>query len=281
MLKNRFFRACLMIALCIALFTGVFAAFGWGNLLPQVGATILYPFQWVASTVGHAVSGFVQHFRDIDSLQEELDALRAENESLRRQITDADILADEHSWLYAYLSMKEEHEDYGMLSAAVITTVSSDAGGGAYTVEMTLNKGTASGVSEGMPVVTVEGLVGIVTEVGYNFCRVRTVLHTDSCVGAITTRGHVTGLCEGDFTSLHAGQTVLRYMEAEADVAEDDIVVTSGKGSVYPYGIPIGRVQSVSSNAFSRTTEAVVQPFVDMTDLRQVIILTSYDRSVG
>lgn len=281
MLKNRFFRVCLLICLCMALFTGVFAIFGWGSFLPRVGGTILYPFQWAASTVGRAVSGFVSHFEDTDRLMSEMESLRSENESLRAQLTDAQLMSDEHSWLYAYLSMKEEHDDYSMVSATVITSASSDSDGGAYAVELTLNKGSSSGIETGMPVVTVEGLVGIVTETGANWCRVRTVLHTDASIGAITSRTGETGLCEGDFSTLHAGCSVLRYMKAEADVAVGDIILTSGKGSVYPYGIPIGVVTGVAPNAYSRTMEAEVRPFADMTGLKQVIILTSYDRSVG
>jgi cell shape-determining protein MreC len=45
---------------------------------------------------------------------------------------------------------------------------------------------------------------------------------------------------------------------------------------VYPYGIPIGRVTSVSYNAYSRTTEAVIRPFVDFSDLRHVTVMTSF-----
>lgn len=279
MLKNKVFRICLLVSLCLALFTGTFAVLGLGRFLPAVGASILYPFQWAASTVGDAFSGFASHFRDTDALQKELDSLRAENESLRAKLTDAQILADEHSWLYAYLSMKEEHNDYTTLAASVITSVSSDSDGGEYIVEMTLNKGASSGVRTGMPVVCVEGLVGLVTEVGPTFCRVRTILHTDASVGAATTRAGVTGLCEGDYTALHSGQMILRYMEAEADVLEDDIIVTSGRGSVYPYGIPIGRVTGISSNAFSRTTEATILPFADMTELKTLLILTSYEKT--
>ena len=53
-------------------------------------------------------------------------------------------------------------------------------------------------------------------------------------------------------------------------------MVTSGRGSVYPYGIPIGRVSSVSANPYSRTAEAVVQPFVDFSRLTHVSVLTAY-----
>ena len=75
-MKNKFFLVCLCIGLCIALFTGVFAVMGWGDLLRQVGGTILYPFQWVAARVSAAASGFGQYFTDVNRLSEEAQALR-------------------------------------------------------------------------------------------------------------------------------------------------------------------------------------------------------------
>lgn len=279
-IKHRFFIVCLSLALAIALFTGVFAVMGWGSLLRDVGSTVIYPFQWVFAKVENAVQGFGQYFADIHSLQDQLESLKAENESLKSELIDAEIMADENSWLYKYFSMKEEHGDYTFCAAGVIASSSSTGISGNYVTEMTLNKGTTSGVEAGMPVISPVGLVGVVVEVGLNHCRVSTVLDTSVSVGAVTTRATENGLCEGDYEQIHDGNAVLRYMDEEADVMPDDIVVTSGLGSVYPYGIPIGRVISVSSNAYSRTTEAVIQPFTDFSDLTQVVILTSYTHYV-
>ena len=78
--------------------------------------------------------------------------------------------------------------------------------------------------------------------------------------------------------SLLALVCALPSLAEEADVAGEDIVVTGGQGSVYPYGIPIGRVVEVSYNAYSRTTEATVAPFVDFSDLSHVAVLTDYRR---
>ncbi len=275
-IKQKFFLVCLSLALAVALFTGVFAVMGWGSLLRDVGATIVYPFQWVVRRTADAVEGFGSYFEDIHKLREEVEALEAENEALRQQLVDAQIMADENAWLYRYLSMKEENGDYALCAAAVIASASPVGEGGAYVTEITLNRGTSSGVEVGMPVVTVSGLVGVVVDVQLNHCRVSTILDTSVSVGAVTTRASESGLCEGDYTLVHDGQARLRYLPEEADVAAEDIVVTSGLGSVYPYGIPIGRVVSVSSNGFSRTTEAVIAPFTDFADLTRVIIMTDY-----
>lgn len=277
-IKQRFFVVCLSIALVVALFSGVFAVMGWGSLLGEAGSAIIYPFQWLAARGQDAVVGVAHYFRDLDSLREENESLQAENQALRDQLLDAEILADENAWLYRYLSMKEEHEDYALCAATVIASASSVGEGGAYVTEITLNRGTASGVQTGMPVVTSTGLVGVVVEAGLNHSRVTTILDTSVSVGAVTTRGGERGLCEGDYSLVHEGQSVLRYLAEEADVQAEDIVVTGGRGSVYPYGIPIGRVVSIRYNAYSRTTEAVVAPFVDFSDLSHVAVMTAYER---
>ena len=275
-IKQKFFIACLGLALAVALFTGVFAVMGWGSLLSDVGSAVMYPFQWVGSKIGGGVSGFFSYFADIRDLRDEVESLKNENQELKDQLVDAEIMADENAWLYHYLTMKEERGDWSLCAASVIASATASGEGGDYATELTLNRGSASGIAAGMPVVTGSGLVGVVVEVGLNHCRVMTLLDTSVSVGAVTTRATENGLCEGDYAGLHEGHATLKNLPEEADVEVGDIVVTSGRGSVYPYGIPIGRVTEVTANAFVRTTEAAVQPFTDFSDLTQVMIITKY-----
>jgi rod shape-determining protein MreC len=275
-IKQKFFIACLGLALAVALFTGVFAVMGWGSLLSDVGSAVIYPFQWVGSKIGGGVSGFFSYFADIRDLRDEVESLKNENQELKDQLVDAEIMADENAWLYHYLTMKEERGDWSLCAASVIASATASGEGGDYATELTLNRGSASGIAAGMPVVTGSGLVGVVVEVGLNHCRVMTLLDTSVSVGAVTTRATENGLCEGDYARLHEGHATLKNLPEEADVEVGDIVVPSGRGSVYPYGIPIGRVTDVTANAFVRTTEAAVQPFTDFSDLTQVMIITKY-----
>ena len=71
-IKQKFFIACLGLALAVALFTGVFAVMGWGSLLSDVGSAVIYPFQWVGSKIGGGVSGFFSYFADIQDLRDEV-----------------------------------------------------------------------------------------------------------------------------------------------------------------------------------------------------------------
>lgn len=253
---------------------------GWGSFLPRVGSTIMYPFQWLTSRAGDGIAGFFQYFEDVDKLRDELDSLKAENESLKGELVDAEIVQDENAWLYQYLSMKVENPDYALCAATVTAVTSVTGAGGDYLTSLTLNRGSTAGIAAGMPVVTGRGLVGVVSEVGPNYCRVTTMLNPSAAVGVITSRAGERGLSQGDYALVQNGQAIVRQMREGADVAVGDILLTGGQGSVYPYGIPIGRVEAVSANAYSRTTEATVTPFVDFSDLSQVLIMTEYDRTL-
>ncbi len=292
-MKHKFLLACLCVALAVALFSGVFAIMGWGSLLRDVGGAVIYPFQWIGHKTADGFRGFVRYFSDMDEILNEKESLEAELESLRGELAAAELERDELARLYAYLEIKEGHTDYTLCPALVVatTTVSTvspglsegdgEASSARVATALTLNKGSRDGVETGMPVITPEGLCGVVVEVGNNHCRVATVLDPSVSVGAVTSRGGENGLLEGDHTRQYEGMAVLRYLRAEADVTTGDLVVTAGTGSVYPFGIPIGRVSEVSSNAFSRTTEATVIPFVDLSDVRHVAILLDYDRTVA
>jgi len=275
--RHRFLMKLCVVALALALFCGVFAVMGWGALLHRVGGTVIYPFQWVFSKVEDGISGFVSYFEDVDKLKNEIEALEKENESLKAEIQDAEIILQEQYWLYEYLSMKQEHEDYHMCAASVIAQ-GGQVGSGVYATLLTLNKGSAHGIKVGMPVVTISGLVGMVTEVGINQCYVQTILSTSSSVGALLVSTREQGLLEGNFSCLYDGNAMMKYLAEDAEITENDVIITSGQGSVYPYGIPVGRVGDVKVNPYSRTQEITVSPFVDFSDLDEVIILTSYLR---
>ena len=276
--KNKFFIIGIASVLAVSLFCGVFSVMGWGNLLHEVGGTVIYPFQWVFSKIGDGIEGFGSYFSDIDELQDEINALREENESLKSELIEAGIAKDENAALYGYLNMKNEHADYTLCPATVIAASSSSPLGGEYVTHITLNKGSNHGVKVGMPVLTPVGLVGMVIEVGLDHCRVQTVISTSSCVGGVTAGSGELGVVEGDLSCMYDGYAIMKQVDENADVEVGDIVVSNGNGSVYPYGIPIGRVAEIGMNAYSRTKEVKIEPFCNMKDIESVAILTAYDR---
>ena len=137
--------------------------------------------------------------------------------------------------------------------------------------------GVGAGVTVGMPVLTDDGIVGRVTEVGRTYCRVSTILNYDSSIGAYIERSGEVGIVCGDFERREDGLCLLRYLPFDADVEVGDKVVSSGLGSVYPRRLVIGEVAYVTGDPYDHTKLAVVRPAADLAGLTRAMILTSYE----
>ena len=273
---NKFLIVCISLALAVALFCGTFAAMGRANLLGEVGATVLYPFQWIFTTVGNAIDGVGRYFSSMDELIAENESLKAENEELKSQIIKAEVIAEENMRLYGYLSMKELFVDLEMCHASVIATEKVQSENAVYA---TLSCGTSSGVKVNMPVVTSLGLVGYVCEVSSEWCRVKTLMSSSCVVSATALTSGESGMAKGDYSLTGEGLFRITEISENAEISEGEIIVTRGDGKLYPASIPIGRVERVEKNALNRTTEAVCRPFVDMrlSSDSHVMVITGFE----
>ena len=128
-----------------------------------------------------------------------------------------------------------------------------------------------------MPIIVKEGLVGSVCEVGGAWCRVRIISEASASAGAYISRSGEVGVIDGDISLKGTGSCYLNYLDPEADIEIGDMVYTSGLGSVYPRGLYIGKVTSVTSNAHLRTKEATVSLAVDVDELSYVLVITDFE----
>ena len=130
-----------------------------------------------------------------------------------------------------------------------------------------INAGRDLGVDKDMPVVTPEGLVGYITQVGASDSVVQLLMRTR--VSALIQATRAQGI-----VSWTDGQFRLRFVEASNLVQEGDLVVSSGLGGRYPKGIPIGTVVEV--NQEKRTPvflRVILKSSVDFSVLEEVFVL--------
>lgn len=137
-----------------------------------------------------------------------------------------------------------------------------------------IDRGSRDGVRTGSVVVTPEGLVGHVMEVAATSAVVLVASDPRSSVGARVqrSRSRALGICQG----LGGRRLRCSYLNLEADVVTGDIMVTSGlggKGGIYPPGIVIGKVVSVTQDPAVSARTAVVEMAVDPTCLEEVVVL--------
>ena len=274
--KNKFFAVCLCVAVAISGLSSTLALMGHGGVVRNAVGTVATPFRLVATVFTNAAEGFGKYFNSIKSLQEKNDALKQENQALRDRLERAELLEDENQRLKDYLSIKGEYPSFSFEEGMVIGREASN-----YVTVLTLNRGTVHGVENNMAVITEEGIVGCVSEVGLTWCKVSTILETARSVGVYLPRNNAGGILSGDFSMRADGLCKLTFVEADVknlDIQPGDAVYSSGIGSVYPADVKVGEVVSVQIDSVSRTLIASVRPAVDFSEPDHMMIITGYQK---
>ena len=270
--KNKFFYVMTVLALTLTIVPSVFYSLGLTILFRDAVCVLLTPMQKVFNYATEAVDGFAAYFYKFDELIEENNALRERIAELEQQNYDAAQLEERSAWMSNFLELKNQHTDFKMLSASVTGRES-----GNYSKILTIDVGSGAGVTMNMPVITSEGIVGRITELGYNWAKVTTIVESQSSVGAYIERTEDAGICEGEFALSSDGLCRLSYLPAEAEVRVGDRVLSTGYGSVYPRGLVIGYVETVGINELTRSPDVTVKCAVDFSELTKVMIITDFE----
>ena len=268
--KNKFFIICFTVVLCLTVFSVVLSASGHAWFLKDAFNVISTPFRAAFNYCAHGISGFVDYFTEFDRISEENEALRQENEELKQLQSDLEVLKEENAWLKDFLDVKNHNTTFEFEDAVVVGRNSSSA----HTTLM-LNKGSVHGIEEGMVVITGQGLVGRVTEVGLNTCEVLCITDISSSAGALVERSAMIGIAEGYYEN----ECRFLYTTGFADISDikvGDVIISSGSGSIYPYGLKIGTVTEVKLDDASRSVIATIKTAVDFDDVTRVMIIKSF-----
>lgn len=271
LIKSRFFIISLAVALLLSIVPGVLCAMGQGSYIRSALVTVATPFRWAFTKVGEGLSGFSMYFRTLEELRDENEALRAELEGYKNLVYDAELIGEENEFLSEFLGIKEEHVDFLFEDATVVGRESTN-----YRTVYTLSKGTLHGIEVNMPIITEEGLVGHITEVGATWSKAVLITETASAVGGYIERSGVLGVVEGTYELRTEGTCRMVYIEPDSDIRVGDKVLSSGMGGVYPRGILIGHVSEISVDENTRTLTALIEPSADLDSISKLMIITEY-----
>ena len=132
-----------------------------------------------------------------------------------------------------------------------------------------LDRGRVHGLRSGMPVVTGQGLAGLVTATAPHAVRVMLLLDRQSAVDGMVQRSRAPGIVHGQGT----GELRFEFAVRGDDVQVGDAVISSGLGGVYPKGLRIGEVVEVSKPDARLLQEARLRPSVDFQRLEQAYVM--------
>nr|WP_325195533.1 rod shape-determining protein MreC [uncultured Oscillibacter sp.] len=243
--------------------------------LANAANTLASPFRAAYTAVADWFNDKQKYYKDYTALEEENAALRKENAEMEETVRQARADREENKRLRELLNLREQRRDITSdMEAAYITEHSVTN----WTSSLTLNKGSAHGVENGDCVIDETGaLVGIISEVGYNWSTVLTLVDTDTSLGAKVFRTDDLGVAQGDFTLMGEGRLRLDYLPADCQLLGGDLVVTSGLGGYYPSDLVIGSVVEVQMDDSGAASYAILEPKVDFDSLTEVFIVKSFD----
>lgn len=241
---------------------------GGATLLERALFGLLSPVQQLAA-------GGVRGVRAAWSGYVGLRTVHDENRVLRERLREVETLlqarqheAGEAAHLREVLALREKLP-FETIVAEVVTR-----DGVPWFRSLILDKGREEGVRLNAAVISPSGVVGRVVELGPHAAKAQLLLDRNSAAGVFTERRRVTGVVVGQVSSPEAGQgdLVMKYVSALADVAVEDVVVTSGFDRIYPKGLVVGRIHSVGTPS-GLFREVYVTPSARFDQLEQVLVL--------
>ncbi|HVE53416.1 MAG TPA: rod shape-determining protein MreC [Ramlibacter sp.] len=259
----------LMVCSALALFLMVAdARFKITQPVRSAVAGVLFPLQWI---VMQPVLGF----RMVSEYVTTLESAVSSEEAARRKLilqsqraNQVEQLSAENKQLRQLLGLRDR-----LGAPAAAAEVLYDAAD-PYTRKVIIDKGLAQGVQSGSPVIDESGVLGQVTRVHPLISEVTLVTDPDQAIPVLNTRTGVRGITYGDAGRHGSGGLELRYMAANADVQQGDLLTTSGVDGVYPPGIPVAKVAKVERRPDSAFARIVLHPQALVDGARHVMVLT-------
>lgn len=263
----------LSIAAVIAVLLSAITYFSANSsVFNNIVGTVATPLRTIGTAISNQVGEWVQYFTDFDDLKKENEQLKKELAELESAVRQAEYDSEENKLLRELLGLSEQRRDLTFESALIIERDISN-----WSSVLTVNKGTMHDVAVGDCVIDSTGnLVGIVAEVGLNWSVIRTILDSESGVGARVFRSGTNGVAEGDFSLMSEGLLSLSYLNSASDVISGDLIVTSGLGDYLPSQVVIGYVEELRMNDDGLSHYAVIRPEMNLKELTQVFIVTDF-----
>jgi rod shape-determining protein MreC len=225
------------------------------EIAAPVGNVIVAPFDWIAE-------GWRNYIRLVDVNQA--------NEALRNEIS----ILEEANLQYreALVSSGNLQRIVEMRSGFEVPMQPGQVVGQDLSIlfrSVLLNRGQTSGIMSGMPVVTGNGVVGLVTATSPHAAKVMLLQDRQSAIDGIIERSRARGIVRG-----HGDEPLVFELIARGDdVRAGDIVISSGLGGVYPRGLRVGEIVEVSDPEDGLVQTARLAPSVDFGRLEQVFVL--------
>lgn len=242
-----------------------------GGPLKSIAGFVFVPMQQGINHTGAWIFDTANDFRTLSDVLEENEKLQAQVDALTVELTNTKMDAYELERLRSLLDLDAKYPTFEKVAASVVAKDS-----GNWFSSFTINRGTEHGIEKGMNVIAGSGLVGIVTDAGPNYSKVRSIIDDANNVSAMipTTGDNLT--VSGDLKAMNESMMISfsGLRDDKGDIKVGEPVVTSYVSDLYHQGILIGYISSIEDGSNKLTKVGKITPVVDFEHLEEVLVIT-------
>ena len=165
--------------------------------------------------------------------------------------------------------MKGNYSDLPTVAARIISKDPTNWYG-----TLTMDKGSKDGIKVNMNVIAKDGLVGIISEVGHNYSKIRTIIDDKSNVTSVFMKSTLTCNVHGDIEVMEDGLIGVESVSKDIDVKKGDAIYTSYDSPKYHSGILVGYINEIKTDSNNVTQSGTITPVVDFAKLNTVLVIT-------
>ncbi len=272
---NRYWLLGLSLACILLMILSVFSDKVSGPFKVAANVTVI-PMQQGINHIGGWLGDVNDSFKTLKEVQSENKKLKERVDEL---ITENNNLQEdkyELERLQALYKLDQNYAEYEKVGAHVI---GKDTGNWFST--FTIDKGSKDGIEKDMNVIAGTGLVGIVTETGPTWAKVRSIIDDSSNVSGMVLSTSDRCIVEGDLSLLTDGKIRFEQMENNDNTINvGEQIVTSYISDKYLQGILIGYVSEVNVDSNNLTRSGYITPAVDFKNLQEVLVITTTKSSM-
>ena len=272
----------ILVLLSIVLLTGYFGEgnSGFFHGLQSTGQAILSPIESGASRAFSPVRNLVNGIGDLFDAKSQNKQLRKDLAAARTELAQSQTAIRDDQQLRALVNLPKVSGFPGQYRRVTGRVIWKSPTAWYSTVEVDV--GSSDGVKVDQPVITGDGLVGKITSVTGGTAIVTLLTDPSSSVSSEIEPAGAAGIVKpnvGDPNDMRVG-----FIQNPKGVSTGQTVVTSGFASgalesIYPRGIPIGKVTSVSTNDLALYGTVHMQPFADLRRMDFVQVLLTRPRN--
>lgn len=263
--------AIIVLLVLLLIFYISILSIGKDNFLGRAVVSVVVNVQKPFTYVGDLISGKATSFTSADETMKENEELKAtiadlESELAKEKLNQSEL--KELTQLSKAFSNQKTMKEY----TPVVGEIVSYDGSNIFNV-FTVDAGTNVGVSVNDAVINDQGLIGRVTSVGKNWCKIVAIIDESNKTGFLLNKNlRFRGVCQGSGKENLSGY----LFDTNAPVKEGDKVVTSGIGGVYPPGLTVGTISKIEKDQSSPLKNITIEPIVSFKSIKKVAILTGY-----